>query len=167
LSQGTKLSFSEYNYGGAHDISGAIAQADVLGIFGREGVFAATFWPLINDPTSFIYGGFDMFLNYDGKGHNVGDLSLTAQTTDTYRTSVYAMTRSTNTKELTVIAINKTNTPLSISADMLHAGTYTSAQAYTLTAAAPVLTIGTVPTLNGNRLTTILPARSITTFILN
>jgi hypothetical protein len=164
---GTKLSFSEYNYGGAHDISGAIAQADVLGIFGREGVFAATFWPLINDPTSFIYGGFDMFLNYDGKGHNVGDLSLTAQTTDTYRTSVYAMTRSTNTKELTVIAINKTNTPLSISADMLHAGTYTSAQAYTLTAAAPVLTIGTVPTLNGNRLTTILPARSITTFILN
>jgi hypothetical protein len=32
---GTKLSISEYNYGGATDISGGIAEADVLGIFGR------------------------------------------------------------------------------------------------------------------------------------
>src|SRR5262249_52918178 len=37
---GTKLSFSEYNYGGGTHISGGIAQADVLGVFGREGVFA-------------------------------------------------------------------------------------------------------------------------------
>src|ERR1019366_5993457 len=36
---GTKLSFSEWNYGGGTDISGAIASADVLGIFGSYGVF--------------------------------------------------------------------------------------------------------------------------------
>ncbi len=34
---GTKLAFTEYQYGGGADISGAIAQADALGIFGREG----------------------------------------------------------------------------------------------------------------------------------
>ena len=39
---GTKLAFTEYNYGAGHHISGGIAQADVLGIFGRDGVFAAT-----------------------------------------------------------------------------------------------------------------------------
>jgi hypothetical protein len=38
---GTKIAITEYNYGGNDHISGAIAQADVLGIFGREGVFAA------------------------------------------------------------------------------------------------------------------------------
>ena len=43
---GTKLSFSEYDYGGGGDISGGIAQADVLGIFGAQGVFAATQWAL-------------------------------------------------------------------------------------------------------------------------
>ena len=31
---GTALSFTEWNYGGGTDISGAIATADVLGIFG-------------------------------------------------------------------------------------------------------------------------------------
>ena len=41
---GTKLSISEYNYGAGGDISGGLAEADVLGIFGREGLFAATMW---------------------------------------------------------------------------------------------------------------------------
>src|SRR5204862_1549709 len=35
---GTRMSFSEWDYGGGNDISGAIAVADVLGIYGREGV---------------------------------------------------------------------------------------------------------------------------------
>ncbi|MCU0624850.1 MAG: Ig-like domain-containing protein, partial [Gemmatimonadaceae bacterium] len=42
---GTKIAITEYYYGRGGDISGGIAQADVLGIFGREGVYAATFWP--------------------------------------------------------------------------------------------------------------------------
>ena len=41
---GTRLSITEYNYGAANHISGAIAQADALGVFGREGLFAATLW---------------------------------------------------------------------------------------------------------------------------
>jgi hypothetical protein len=44
---GTKLSITEYNYGGANHISGGIAQADALGVFGREGLFAATLWRLV------------------------------------------------------------------------------------------------------------------------
>lgn len=50
---GTKLAITEYNYGGGSHISGAIAEADVLGVFGREGVFAAAEWPLASDE-SFI-----------------------------------------------------------------------------------------------------------------
>jgi hypothetical protein len=53
---GTKLAITEYFYGRGGDISGGIAQADVLGIFGREGVFAATLWPTAN-VAAVPYGG--------------------------------------------------------------------------------------------------------------
>src|SRR6185295_8000296 len=43
---GTRLALTEYNYGSGGHISGAIAQADVLGIFGRENIFVATLWRL-------------------------------------------------------------------------------------------------------------------------
>ena len=43
---GMSLDFSEWNYGGGQSISGGIATADVLGIFGRYGVHAAALWPL-------------------------------------------------------------------------------------------------------------------------
>jgi hypothetical protein len=39
---------TEYNNGGGEHIAG-IAQADNLGIFGAQGVFAAALWPLRRD----------------------------------------------------------------------------------------------------------------------
>ena len=33
---GTKTAITEYNWGGQEHINGALAQADILGIFGRE-----------------------------------------------------------------------------------------------------------------------------------
>ncbi len=41
---GTKLAISEYNWGALDHINGALAQADVLGIFGRERLDLATLW---------------------------------------------------------------------------------------------------------------------------
>jgi len=89
--QGTKIAFTEYNYGGGNDISGAIAQADVLGIFGREGVYAAALWPM-NEDNSFIYGAFNAFLNYDGAGAGFGTTGISAVTSDYAMSSVYAST---------------------------------------------------------------------------
>ena len=162
---GTKLSFSEYFYGGGKHISGGIAQADVLGIFGREGVFAATLWPIGIDGTSFVYGGFDMFLNYDGAGHHVGSLSLSANTSDNTKTSVYAMTNS-NTTELDIVAINKTTKPISVTTTIAH-GSYTSASAYQLTSVKATPVAAATPTIQGNIVSMTLPALSVTTFVLN
>jgi len=163
---GTKLSFSEYNYGGSQHISGGVAQADALGIFGREGVFAASFWPLKDTATSFAYGGFDMFLNYDGAGHSVGDLSLAAQTSDATKTSVYAMARSANPSELTIIEINKTDQPLLVTTDIGNSKPYTSVMAYQLTQASTTPVPRAAPLLQNTRMTTTLPALSVTTFVL-
>ena len=162
---GTKLSFSEYFYGGGSHISGGIAQADVLGIFGRESVFAATLWPIGIDGTSFIYGGFDMFLNYDGAGHRVGNLSLSATTTDNAKTSVYAMTNNGG-QELDIVAINKTNKPITVTASITHES-YTSVSAYQLTSAKATPVKATTPTIQGGLLQATLPALSVTTFVLN
>ncbi len=41
---GTKIGISEYEYGGGSNISGGVAEADVLGVFGQKGVFAANWW---------------------------------------------------------------------------------------------------------------------------
>jgi hypothetical protein len=41
---GTKLAITEYNWGGDGTASGAVAQAELLGIFAREGVDLAARW---------------------------------------------------------------------------------------------------------------------------
>ena len=75
---GTKLAITEYNFGGLEHINGALAQAEVLGIFGREGLDLATLWapPALEEPGAFA---FRMYRNYDGAGGQFGDLSLPSQ----------------------------------------------------------------------------------------
>ncbi|MEM7532361.1 MAG: glycoside hydrolase family 44 protein [Chloroflexota bacterium] len=107
----TKLAMTEYNWGGLEDINGALAQADVLGIFGREGLDLATLWspPANNDPGAFA---FRMYRNYDGSGSKFGDVSVSASSTDQEQLSIYAAMDSINNR-LTTIVINKSTMPLS------------------------------------------------------
>ena len=78
---GTRLAFTEWNYGGGGHISGAVATADVLGVFGRDGVALACIWPL-NADERFTYAGLRAFRNYDGRGGAFGDVSLPATSSD-------------------------------------------------------------------------------------
>ncbi|MGA7191874.1 MAG: glycoside hydrolase family 44 protein, partial [Candidatus Acidiferrales bacterium] len=72
---GMKISLTEYESGGWNHIAGTIAQADNLGIFGSQGVFAANFWPP-NGTYSYALAGFRAFRDFDGAGANFGDTSL-------------------------------------------------------------------------------------------
>ncbi len=107
---GTKFAITEYNYGGGRVMSGALAQADVLGIYGRYGVFAACNWGLGAEAVSQV-AGFQSYLNYDGKGSHFGDLGLAVSGEDAAANSVYAALDSKNNKRLTMVAINKTSQP--------------------------------------------------------
>ncbi|HEX3048767.1 MAG TPA: glycoside hydrolase family 44 protein [Bacillota bacterium] len=104
---GTKLAISEYNFGAAADINGALAQADVLGIFGREGLDLATLWspPKFNDPLAFA---FRMYRNYDGAGSAFGDLSVSSESVDQGKVSIYTALRRSD-GALTIMVVNKTN----------------------------------------------------------
>lgn len=108
---GTKIAITEYVSGGDLHIAGGVAQADNLGIFGREGVFAATYWPLMDADdyaSAYSFGAFASYINYDGSGAKVGDLSAQSVTSDDVRTSVYSMRSSTENDRMWIIAINKT-----------------------------------------------------------
>src|SRR5262249_10087917 len=76
-SPGTKLSISEYNWGALDSLNGALAEADVLGIFGREGLDLAMLWdpPTASQPGAFA---FRLYRNYDGGHHKFGDESVQA-----------------------------------------------------------------------------------------
>ncbi|MFI6350177.1 glycoside hydrolase family 44 protein [Streptomyces sp. NPDC050560] len=114
---GTKLAVSEYNWGALDQMDGALAEADVLGIFGREGLDLATLWspPAPTDPGAYA---FRMFLDYDGRGGAFGDTSLTAGSDDPDRVSVFAARRSGD-GALTLMVVNKSTeevtAPLSVS----------------------------------------------------
>jgi Glycoside hydrolase family 44 len=131
---GTKLSFSEYYYGGGGHISGGIAQADVLGVFGRENVFAATMWEG-SGMNAFIFGAFAMFRNYDGQGATFGDTSIEAQSSDVEQSAVYASTFASDPTKVIVVALNKQGNPLKAGITLAHPVELKATDVYTLTSA--------------------------------
>lgn len=110
---GTKIAFTEYNWGGQESINGAVAQADVLGIFGAYGLDLATLWGP-PDPVKQTPGlmAFEIYRNYDGKNSMFGDTALASTSADQSKLSVYGAVRASD-GALTVVVINKTYGDLS------------------------------------------------------
>jgi hypothetical protein len=116
---GTRLGITEYNFGGLESLNGALTQADVLGILGREDVQLATLWApgTATQPWAFA---FRMFRGPGGSGSRFGTTSVLARSFSTASPSrpnggqdslaVYAAERSDQT--LTVVVINKTGSAL-------------------------------------------------------
>ncbi len=168
------LSFSEYNSGCETDISGGVAQADLLGIFGREGVFAATAWPLKGTTGNYLEAAFDLYRNYDGKGAVVGDTAVSAMTSDKVNTSVYAFTHSGDTTgETELVALNKESTSQAVTIQIASAPSFTTVSVYDLvtgTSAAVAAATGTAPSVscscNVCSLSFTMPATSASTIVL-
>ncbi len=131
---GTKLAIGEYNYGGWDDISGGIAEADVLGIFGAQNVFEASEWPGAGTEP-FISGAFQMYRNYDGNNSTFGDTSISATTDDVPDSSVYASLDTAHPGVLTIVAINKTSSSLDAAINLKGLLPQGSASVYKLTSA--------------------------------
>jgi hypothetical protein len=125
---GTKLACTEYNWGALDHINGALAQADVLGIFGREGLDLATLWgpPGIDDPGTFA---FRMYRNYDGLGGAFGETSIHASSADQGQLAIYAAQRSSD-GALTLMVINKTGQPLTSDVSLANFQPGVNAQVY-------------------------------------
>src|SRR5271163_1038471 len=131
---GTLLSLSEYSIdSGQKSIVDAIAEMDVLGIFGREPLDFANMWsaPGPQDPIAYA---FRMFRNYDGDGSQFGDTSVSAVSSDQGSLSIYAAQRSSD-NAVTILVINKTTGALSSSIALSNLTQPATAQVYTYTSA--------------------------------
>ena len=163
---GMKISITEYQNGGANHIAGTIAQADNLGIFGNQGLFAASFWPP-NGTYSYVLAGFRAFRGFDGANACFGDTSLQATSSNVQNVVVYASTDSTTPGRIVFVAINRSNTAQVTAIN--GAALSGTAHLYQMTAAssqgqspvAPV-SIGTMA-VSGSSMTITLPAMSVTT----
>ena len=161
---GTQVGITEYNWGAESHINGATAQADILGIFGREGLDAANRWttPATNTP---VYNAIKLFRNYDDRGSAFGDTSVRAAVPDSDALSVFAALRSTD-GALTVMVVSKGRTgaaPLSL--DLAGFAPAGAAQAWQLTAANKIQRIADVR-VRSKRMQTTVPAQSITLLVV-
>ena len=165
--KGTKLAISEYNWGALEDITGAVAQADILGIFGRQQLDMATMWPdgnfALGVPGAFA---FQIFLNYDGLGDGFGETSVSATSSDLDSLDIFAALR--HDSALTLLVLNKTASAITDSvslSDFTAAGTaqvwqYSSANLQAIVRQTPDLSVA------GNTVSTTFPAFSMTLLVI-
>ena len=163
---GMKLAITEYENGGFNHIAGTIAQADNLGIFGSQGVFAANFWPP-GGPYPYALAGFRAFRGFDGANANFGGTSLQATSSAVQDVVVYASTDTTAPGRVVFVAINRSNAAkVTVINGQALSGT---AHLYQMTATSAAgqtviqpVSIGTMA-VTGSSLTITLPAYSVTT----
>ena len=161
---GTRLAITEYNWTALDTLNGGLAQAELLGIFGREGLDAANLWapPKPTDPGAFA---FKIYRNYDGIGGSFGETGVQATSADQGRLSVYAAVRSD--RNLTVIAINKTNNDLNSALSLANFAAGASAKVWRYSAA-NLSAIASQPDapVDGTGITAVFPANSITLLLI-
>jgi hypothetical protein len=161
---GTPVALTEYNWGAESSINGATAQADIYGIFGREGLGAATRWtvPAASTPT---YKAMQIYRNYDTHHSTFGDRSVSAGGTNPDDLAVFAATRTLD-GALTVVAINKVlsgNTPVKI--DLAHFNGAASAKVYQLTSSNSITPLADAA-VSAGAISAVLPPQSITLYVL-
>jgi len=162
---GTRTAISEYNWGALESMNGALAQADVLGIFGRERLGLATLWGPTKATDPWAYA-FRMYRNYDGHGGQFGTTSVRAVSSNQGRLAGYAATRGSD-GALTVMVINKTGSSIRSPIQLRHFAAGSKASVFRYSSAhLHKIVRGAAIAVAGRRLTTTYPATSITLLVL-
>jgi len=163
---GTKLAFSEYSIDSGNKlITDALAEADVLGIFGQQGVDFANMWspPASTDPIAYA---FRLFRNYDGAGGQFGSTGVSAVSSNPGNLSIYAAVRATD-GALTIVVINKTTAAIGTSLSLANFTPGGTAEVYSYSNAnlSQITAQGTTP-LVGNAISYSFPGYSATVFVV-
>jgi hypothetical protein len=161
---GTKIGLTEYNWGGENTINGATAQADILGIFGREGLDLATRWT-VPDPSTPTFKAMQMYRNYDGHDSVFGDIGVSDTVPNPDDLSSFAAFR-TSDRALTIMVINKSlDHAANIDLGIAHRTGNQKVDAWQLTAANVIQHIAPMSCVGGH-ITGTLPVQSVTMMIV-
>lgn len=162
---GTLISLTEYNWGGLEDINGALTQAEILGIFGREGLDLATLWdpPSSTDPGAYA---FRIYRNYDGSGSAFGETSIDATSNDSDNLSVFGAQR-TSDSAVTLMIINKGGATISAPVTISGITPASAAQVYRYSGSnLNAITHLSDQAISSSSFTTSYPANSMTLVIV-
>ena len=162
---GTGLAFTEYSHGGESHISGGIAQADVLGIFGKYGVTLSSYW---GNNGAYMNAAFKLYRDYDGSQSTFGDTKVTASMSDKVNSSIYASTFTDDHGILTLVVLNKNLTEAIAGTFAISSPrTFTSARVWAFDSSSSTITERTaVSTITGNSFTYTIPALTACHFVL-
>jgi Glycoside hydrolase family 44 len=162
---GAKLAITEYNFGNDNGVSSALAQAEVLAIFGREGVDLASRWRAPKDG-SLMEDAFLLYLNYDGQGSKVAGDSVRAVSANVDAVGAYAV-RGTgaSASRLYVLLFNKDTVERHVDVQ-LPAGTLAGTPASLYRFGAQRLGAAGTASVSGGGLSLDLPQRSATLVVL-
>jgi hypothetical protein len=160
---GLATGITEYSWGADDHINGATAQADVLGIFGREGLDVGTRWvvPAAGTPT---FKAIQMYRNYDGARSTFGDVSVKATAPSPDDIAAFAAERSSD-GAVTVMAINKAPSSALVNLSLAHFAAGATAQVWRLTSANAIQHLADA-SVTGGAIGATLPAQSITLFVV-
>lgn len=159
---GTKLALTEYNFGGGDHISGAVAEADALGVFASNGVYVSNLWA-INSDFTYQLAAIDLYTNYDGNGSHFGDTLVTASTSDITKGTAYASIHGADESKLNMVLTNKSLTDVQNAVINIDSGAeYTSAKVYGITGdSCDINLLQTIDVIDGNSLEVSIPALSV------
>ncbi|MGN0690588.1 MAG: glycoside hydrolase family 44 protein [Oscillospiraceae bacterium] len=157
---GTKLSLTEYNFGGGGNISGGIAQVEALGCFAEEGVFLACLSPERNADTVYQYSAINLFTNFDGNGGNFGNVSVRSDNSNNELCSSFAAIDNEGT--LNIILANKSDSLTeTINVKISSEYKYTSAKTFGFSDGRPEITEGESFAVSGDEITVELEPYSV------
>ena len=162
---GTKLAISEYTYGADNHITGGIAQADVLGVYGKYGVYFASVW----GGGSYTAAGFNIYTNYDGKGSKYGNTKVKAETSDIENSSVYASVDENDDSKLHIIMINKNyDSPMTVNFNLTGNKNYTSGRVWAFDKGSSNIYEKTpIQNISGNKFSYMVPALTVCHIVLD
>lgn len=159
---GTQLAIGEWNWGAEKTMNGALAVADVLGIFGREGVDLAAYWtsPPAGSPAAHA---FRLYTGGGMTGGAFGDQALPVQSgAPEDEVAIYAA-RDTARGDVALVTINKrSDRQARVSVVVEGSGMGSQARVTTLDGSSPAPRDGGTVALSGRQLSLTLPPSSMT-----
>ena len=169
---GLQIGCTEYNWGDEPNLNGATTQADVLGIYGREGFDLATRWTVAKNTnttpaTNYVtYLASQIYRNYDGNDSTFGDTSVEADVANPDNLSAFASLR-TSDGALTVMVINKQQGSTPVTVSLANFSTSATAQAWQINSASQTsIARLTDVSIANNSISATVPSQSITLFVI-
>jgi hypothetical protein len=160
----TLTGITEYDWGDEAHMNGATAQADILGILGREDLDMASRWgiPATDSPA---YLAMKMYRNYDGANGAFGSVSCACSAPNPDQLSAFASIQPNG--GLTVMVINKLTSSTPISLQVAHIGLATSAKVWQISSDSQTAIQQVAnASVSGGTISTTVPAQSVTLFVI-